>query len=237
MLDLQLSSHWSEAASKTEKIGNWELSTSQNVDEDRNYYSKAWHRCHGPKRTISDRTLTIKNLSWKKKILTFPLKSFAGDFVARSVCEAGLEPKKSKGSMKIRLHRAYDAIFLESKRGYKFFSRTLLGSHYDYVIVSPLGMTYHSESREFLISGLHNKIRKQSRKLNGKIDFELCKKLGFCESGIREFCEIFNFSLKGKYFPSDIEAAVRNDPSNAGAFMRELKILSSALNYRVVDFS
>jgi len=221
-----------------ESVGKWVISSHQSGDWNNNKYSKTWHRSHGGVFEISTRKLFFKKPHGrgfiKKEV---ELKSWQGDFVAKAVIELGLAPKKSKYSMKIRINKAFDAIFLYERRGYKFYSRTILGEHADYVIESPLGMIYHDEDKSKLIQGLHKKIRNAARKLQGIISWNKCKTLGFCDSGIKEFCNVFGFSTAGQYTLTEIEKAVRKNINAAEPFIPELKILSSAFNKNVLEFN
>ena len=215
-------------------LGNWNIESSQAVEVDWHYYSKSWHRSHGPKVSVTERELTFSRPYGRGvQIKRYYLNSWAGDFVARAVDSLGLSPKKPNYNLKIRLNKAYDAKIIDRKRGYTIYSRTLLGEHYDYVIQSPLGMIYHDDARANLIKGLHKKIRSRSRKLKGAVDWVMCKKLGFCDEGIRAFCDQFNFDTSASYLPQEIEREVRKNPGLARPFIGELKTLASALNYQI----
>lgn len=216
------------------KLGIWTIKIHYQEELDWNYYSKAWHRAHGPKRTIYDREIVFsRQFRGKEQKKYINLESFRGNIVENAILAHGLEPKRSKHSLKIRLHKAYDSKLIDEKRGYRIYSRTLLGEHIDYVIQSPLGMVYHDKYRENLVKGLHKKIRHQSRKLKGLIDFKFCKKLGFCDEGIKSFCSIFGFDLKGSYTPEEVENAVKQNLSAASPFVSELRTLANALGYKI----
>lgn len=216
----------------TVTLGAWTVTATENTEKSYSYYSKAWHRAHGPRVTISDRKL-IFSRPWGKgtRRLEYPLKAWSGDFVARAVADLDLGPKKPTTPLTIRLNKAYDAVLIDEKRGYKFYQRTLLGTPVDWVIVSPLGMTYHDTDRANLIKGLHKKIRQQSRKLQGLVDWSVCRTLGFCKEGISEFCRAFGLDSAGSYTPEEIEKAVRQKPEHATPFLSELKTLANSLNY------
>jgi len=146
-----------------------------------------------------------------------------------------VEPKKPNAPLRIRLNEAYDAKLVDTKRGYKIYSRTLLGQHHDWVIESPLGMTYHDVDRVNLIKGLHKKIRNQSRKISGAIDWDKCRSLGFCKEGIRQFCADFGFDIKSAYTPLEIHTRVKQNAQKAVPYLRELKILADAVGYNAPE--
>lgn len=240
MTYLTASEKLSLAKSQIEKIsihvGAWTITASQSVEKDWHYYSKAWHRSHGPKVTILDRKITFQRKHgagvMKRSV---DLESWSGDFVANAIVSLGLEPKKPTTPIRVRLNKAYDAKLTETKRGYKIYSRTLLGQHHDWVIESPLGMIYHDADRGNLVKGLHKKIRNQSRKISGAIDWKKCRSLGFCETGIKQFCADFGLSIKGAYSPLEIHTRIKQNIQKALPYLRELKILADAVGYNAPE--
>lgn len=226
--------NYGKMTSATAAVGNWTITTSQDIDANRNYYSKAWHRKYGAKFTVSNRQITFTRPHGRGTLTkTMKLKSWSGDYVARAVIEFGLEPKRPKFPLSIRLNKAYDATFLREKHGFKFYARTLLGEVVDYVIVSPLGTTYHDDIENNLTKGLRKKIKNRARKLRGElIDWTVCKKLGFCDSGLKEFCNLYGLNTRSIYTPEEIERVIRKRPKLATPFLSELKTLARAVNYQ-----
>lgn len=239
-LDIKDHNYGRTTTAKT-SLRMWTVTTSQYVDSSRTYYSKSWHRSYGPKFTVTDRKITLSRKHGKGILTrTLNLNSWTGDYLARAVNELDLAPKKSKIPLSIRLNKAYDAKLHKVIRDHKIYSRTLLGEHVDYVIVAPLGTTYHDFNYKTLIKGLYKKIRAQRKKTNfgdGIIDWDVCRELGFCKEGIKEFCTIFVLNTKSKYAPAQIEAAIRKNPTHAAPFMAELKTLATAYNYPVSSWS
>lgn len=216
------------------KLGRgWFYRQIEDVSWDNNRYSKSWHRQYGGVKSVGDRRVAFKRMTKRGvESKTVNVSGWRGDWLAKSVVEAGLAPKcKEMPSLKIRLNKAYGAKLIEVKRGYKIFQRTLLDSPVDWVIQSPLGMIYHDYDRKNLVKGLHNKIRQQSRKLQGLINWGMCKKLGFCSEGILEFCDLFGFDADSSYTPREIETEVRKHPELAVPFLSDLKILADSLDY------
>jgi len=212
----------------------WFYRQMQDEYADRSYYSKSWHRQHGPKITISNRRVELRRMTKRgPECKTVEFDGWRGDWLAQAIDKAGLSPRgKNLPALKIRLNRAYNARLISEKRGYKIYQRTLVDRVIDYVIVSPLGIVYHDNERSNLVKGLHAKIRGQARKLRGVIDWVMCEKLGFCDAGIKAFCDAFSLDSRGSYTPDEIERAVRGNPADAYPFIRELKILAKSLNYQ-----
>lgn len=218
------------------QVGSWEIKTSQSVDEDRNYYSKGWHKTYGAKFTVSDRAITFRRKHGRGYInKNVCLTSWSGNYIENAVVSAGLAPKNPTTPLSVRLHKAFDAVLIKTLRGHKIYQRTLFDQPVDYVIVAPMGTTFHSDNYSDLIRGLYKKIRAAATtKLTGdKVDWSACKSLNFCDEGIKQFCNTFNLSIKKSYTLQQIERAVRSDLPAASPFRAELLTLAAAYNYSV----
>jgi len=218
--------------------GGWWLRRETIEDRDWEKYSKSWHRTHGPAVTVTARRVTIARMvAGVPERHVVNLATWSGDWRARAIVEAGLAPTSSV-PLAIRLHRAYDAELVSTRHGYRIYRRTLLGQAMDWVAVAPLGTTYHHETREGLIRGLHDKLRNRELKITGRlIDWAKCRSLGFCETGIRAFCDAFGLSPRGAYAPEEIERAVRSNPGAATPYLAELKTLATALGFAIPEFN
>ncbi|MGL6121470.1 MAG: hypothetical protein ACRC1W_00230 [Shewanella sp.] len=223
-----------EAASV--KIGNWDVTTSQYVFSDRNCYSKGWHRSYGAKFSVGNRKVTFK----RKHGVGFLTRStyvssWSTNFLENAIVELGLGPKNPKLPLSIRLHKAFDAKLIKTVRGHRIYQRTLLGATVDYVIVAPMGTTYHCDIYKDLIKGLYAKIRAAAsvRFSERTIDWKACKELGFCSAGIKEFCSAFGLDYKEKYSVEHIAKLVRAKKHIAAPFYAELKTLAAAFNYKI----
>lgn len=228
--------NYGRRTSATVTVGNWEIKTSQYVDEDRNCYSKKWHRTYGAKFTVSDRDITFRRKHGRGFIVkTVSLNSWAGNYIENAVVAAGLAPKITSIPLNVRLHKAFDATLIKTLRGHKIYQRTLLGQPVDYVIVAPMGTTFHSDNYNELIRGLYKKIRAAATtKLAGDmVGWAACKALNFCSAGITEFCETFGLSPKKSYPLRHIEQVVRANLDAAMPFRAELLTLAAAYNYPV----
>lgn len=217
-------------------VGCWEIKTKQNIDEDRTFYSKKWHRTYGAKFTVSDRAINFRRKHGRGFIVkTVSLNSWAGNYIENAIVAAGLAPKKTDIPLAVRLHKAFDAVLIKTMRGHKIYQRTLLGQPVGYVIVAPMGTTYHSDNYNELIRGLYKKIRAASAtKIAGDmVDWSACKALNFCSAGIAAFCETFGLDPKKSYSLGHIEKVIRANLSAAAPFRAELLTLAAAYNYSV----
>lgn len=223
-------------------LGNgWFYKQIQDEDKSWSTYSKGWHRAHGPKISISNRCVYFRRIGadGKPECRTAHLDAWRGDWLATAVYSVGLAPEKSNIPLSIRLNKSYDAQLVAEKHGYKIYSRTLVGAHIDYVMRSPLGMTYHDADRSKLVSGLHAKIRAGARSYFtcDMIDWSLCKKLGFCDTGIKSFCADFGFDPHGKYNAATIYQTVKAHAERATPYLSELRTLAKSINFNVPEFN
>lgn len=225
----------------TADLGRWQVTATESVSLDWEYYSKSWHRTHGPRRAVESRTVEFRSAAGARRVV-HP-DAWRGDWLARACLDAGLvkAKRKTRAPLSVRLNCAYDAELVREVRGHKIYQRTLMGTPVDFVIVSPMGLTYHDEDRKQLIPGLRAKLRCSLKraKLPGttRITWALCKKLGFCDAGIRAFADAFGLDTNAEYSPEQIEARVRSNPATAAPFLPELRILADAIGHPVAEFN
>jgi hypothetical protein len=218
-------------------IGGHLFVRSESETVDWHYYSKAWHRAHGPKRTISDRKVTIYRYNGRTKeklqvAATVEFDGWRGNVLLQAIKNSGLfSSPKSKAPLSVRLDKFYDAKLTRTIGHIKIFERTLLETHVDYCAVLN-GVTFHAESIRAAVRGVHTKIKAAAKKRNSPINLKLCKDIGFCDPGIREFCNVFHIDIHGDYSPAEIESMVKKNPANAAPFESDLRVLARALNYQ-----
>jgi hypothetical protein len=216
-------------------IGGWSVIAWQEETQDWNFYSKAWHRNHGPKTTITGRFVKFVSPS-DKKVKTVELESWRGNWQLKAIVAAGLV-RPQKGQMNIRLNEAFEIKKIGKKSGITFYIRTLKGEIFDYCAVTPLGMTYHAESPIACIKGLKIKRAALQRKEVAVINWNFLKTLGFCDTGIKEFCSIFGFSVKDSVTPDEVYDRVKANPAAAVPFLTELKTLAETIGYSVPELN
>lgn len=169
-----------------------------------------------------------------KRKLEVMVGSWRGNWLQKSLIKAGIvKPVKSKVPLYVRLTKYHDAKKIAVKRGYTFYERSFAGEFIDYVVVSPLGMTYHDEKRGNLIRGLKRKMRKRAGKVE-EIDFQfLHKNLGFCEPGIKDFAEKTGLSTDARYSPRQIHDAIKRvGYQKVEIYAPEISALANACGYK-----
>jgi len=223
------------ANAETVTIGGWTAIAWQEEEKDWNFYSKAWHRSHGPKTTITGRFVRFTSASGKK-VKTVSLDSWRGNWQMKALLEAGLV-KPQKGQMPIRLNEALEVKKIGKKMGVTFYARTLKGELLDYCAVSAMGMTYHAESPIACIKGLKLKQAIIERAKVAVIDWKFLRGLGFCQDGIREFCSVFGFDLKDSVTPDEVYDRVKTNPAAARPFLSELRKLAEVVGFSAPELA
>ena len=216
------------------RLGIWTARAREEVTKDYNYYSKSWHRKYGPKVTVDARYVEFVSDKGQRRVVH--LDSWRGNWRLNVLLKAGIV-RPRKGMMHVRLHEACDIELVQESRSYRVYRRTVKGEFLDLCVVSPLGLTYHAETLAQCLKGLRLKRRALQDKQEGRIiDFDLLRKLGFCEPGIREFCSRFGYRLSDRVTPQAVYERISMTPERARPFVRELKILADYLNFNVPEF-
>ena len=224
---------YSPCDSKKIMIGGWTAIAWQEQESDYNYYSKAWHRAHGAKITVTGRFVRFTSPSGKK-VKTVELESWRGNWQMKALVESGLV-KAQSGAMNIRLNSACEIKQIGKRLGVTFYARSLKGEHLDYCAVSALGMTYHAASPIACVRGLKLKQATIERKQAAVINWAFLRKLGFCQEGIKEFCYLFGFELSQSVTPQEVYDQVMTDRQAAAPFAAELRKLAEVVGFDVPE--
>ena len=215
------------------RVGNWIATAYEVVSEDREYYSKSWHRKYGPKRTVESRIVEFK--SDKGATRRVCLSSWAGNWGIRALLDAKIVHPK-KGQMRIRLNAAYEVKKVKSSLGFDFYERTLKGQHVDYCIVSKK-TTSHGASLKECVAGLRAKLAQKEIAKTHTVTWRVCKSLGFCDAGLIEFCSHFGLNTSQSYDPKHIESLARSDWDYAQRFKNELGRLAQQFDLDIPEFT
>jgi hypothetical protein len=219
-------------------IGKFIFTQHEHVEWNMNRYSKGWHRQHGGVKEVSNRRVIISKADKRvkggfKTLATVPFDAWRGNVLLQAIKESGLfTPPESTLNLSIRLDKFYDGRLIRVMGKLRIYERTLLGEFVDYCVVLN-GVTYHAETIRDAVKGIHTKIKAAFKKVNEPISYKLCKDLGFCDNGIRAFCDAFGLSIKDTFSPAYIESLVKAEPSKAAPFESELRTMAKALNYNI----
>lgn len=165
-------------------------------DVDWNYYSKRYNR---PKVTVNARF--IKVLRWNpaavrcddvvREIARLDIGSYRNSEMVKTIAEfLKIGPKRERGwSAAVQLNKYYRIAAAGKLHGIQCYVRTFAGVIQDHAARSG-GVVHHAASRRDAVRGLLRKIRAETAVKNTTITRKLCKSLGFCDTGIREFCDL-----------------------------------------------
>lgn len=218
-------------------LGKFIFEKDETITWDNNRYSKSWHRKFGGVKEVSNRTITIykkdgRARGGRKQLAVVPFDAWRGNVLLAAIKQSGLfTVTASKAPLSVRLDKFYDAKCVRTIGNIKIWHRTLLGEHVDYCAVVN-GVTFHAYKKKTAVKGLCEKIKKAAQLKNEPISYKLCKELGFCDPGIRAFCDDFGLDIKGTYSPEYIESIVKARPDLAAPFAHELRVVAKALNYQ-----
>lgn len=174
----------------------------------------------------TDRKVVIRN----KRGVMFSkvLKTYAGNFILNAIEEC-LNFKVEK----IRVHEKLKPVQLNPNMRviekintdnphFRIFERTFASIHYDYCILRD-GITYHGTTIEQCIAGWKKK--KALSKVGVRIiNMKSARALGFCRSGIIEFCAENNIDSHDDYTISELKIIVNKNLShNKNYYGQELR--------------
>lgn len=223
--------------SSTVTIGKIVFTQLEHVEWNNHKYSKSWHRQYGGVKEVSDRRIVITKQDGRakggfKQLAVVPFDAWRGNILLTAIKNSGVFTAPiSKAPLSVRLDKFYDAKVVKTVGHIRIWDRTLLGGHVDYVAVLN-GVTFHADTMREAVKGLHAKIKAATKKRNEPISYKLCKELGFCDQGIKAFCDAFGLSIKETYSPSHIEDLVKADTNKAMPFEHELRVMAKTLNYQ-----
>ena len=111
--------------------------------------------------------------------------------------------------------------------GYQLFQRYIGKVPWDYAILeTKTGENYHAYDMERLIPGLRTKMQARIEHENEAITKKTAFRLGFCQSGVRAFCEHNDLDMDGSYTRQELRNVVlQRRESNYRRYGNDLKKL------------
>ena len=167
--------------------------------KDWNYYSKNYKH---PKITVYGRKVTFEK---KGYIKTVDLDNFNGDFLLKAYVKAfKVKAYKQKGfARKVQLNDYLRTKKIRCIGNVELWERTINKAHYDYCAVINK-TTYHAFTKKEALSGLKKKINAKIKKEMEVISKKTGYNLGFCETGMKSFCEDNDLDLEGSYTRAEL---------------------------------
>jgi len=177
------------------------------------YGSNRW-----PTRTRKTRVQLYSPTGVVKKTYCVPNRT--GNWMQKAAIEL-LNPREGKVD-KINLDRRIRVKKITQRMSITFYKRTIAGVLLDFVAASGR-VVFHATTKREALAGLAMKIGGQPRmKQRTKLNFKTCLKLGFCKSGIAEFCDTFHLDINKSYSPEQIGKIIEGD-RRADIYQFELK--------------
>lgn len=195
---------------------------SYDFDEDWDYYSKSWHKQHGPKKTVVNRRVTFYKKGMAPK--TIYLDNFRGDFILKAYKEAFKIRKthyKDTKKKRIQLDAHFKVKKIKELCGIEIYTRIINNCVYDYVAYYNK-TTYHAFTKKEAITGLKNKVNKKYKTDKELLDYKEAKKYGFCDAGIKSFCETNGLNCDSSYTRAELKKKVAENKEKNKPFIAEL---------------
>lgn len=207
------------------------VSVHEDISENWKFYSKAWHRAHGPKRTVERRWVRLTTPAGQRHELDIP--AFRGNYLLTALAQLlGLKKVRvSRGLAPAQLF-TFAQVELQHRRGeVAVYARTFAGTRLDYVIVA-LGKTYHAETVAAAVAGWKNKECRRQARQSEVLTYELVREqYGFCHEGIADFCELNGLDIEAAYTRQQVRnAALPQRAANCRRFAAELRTVGITLS-------
>ena len=180
------------------------------------------------KLTHTDRVLRIRDKDGQR--LYKVLKTYSGNFVLNAIekhFRRKIKKVKVADELKpVQLNPKMDVLEMTKLGLFRTFQRLFCNTHYDYCVLRD-GITYHSKTIEGCFIGWEKKKEAATvaKKTNSKIiNMKVCTRLGFCPSGVKDFCVQNNLDSHGEYTVGELKAIVsKNLSTNLWNYKHELK--------------
>jgi hypothetical protein len=179
-------------------------------DTDWEYYAKSYGR---PKNTYSNRQVIFKTINKLGKVveLSYPLTTFAGAFMEKAIASYfGITKIKCPNELKsLQLADYFTITETNAINGYRLFKRSIGTVLWDYAILdTKTGTTYHASESDQLVSGLRKKLEAKLSHETAIINRKTGYDLGFCDTGMKQFCSDNSIDLDGSYTRSELRNIV-----------------------------
>lgn len=190
------------------KVRGYIFTAHEMTTEDWDYYSKAWHRAHGPKITVNERYVKIFK---DGKAENITVERWAGNWFLNVLIKFfDLKPVKVAKSLRaVQINPYYDVNKIEDN----LYEVSFLGEFQAYCAVEG-DMTYHAQTIEDAKNGLVDKARKaeEKQKIEAGQLFSaefLNEKYHFCYPAMREFANFAGLDINETYSLSQLKDAVK----------------------------
>lgn len=132
----------------------------------------------------------------------------------------GVTPERQRGLSHIQLDPHYRIKRIRKIAGIEIWQRTLAGEIIDYCAVRGKD-TYHAATPREAVKGLAAKLATPGSRRE-ILDMAYALSLGFCHTGVEQFCEDYGIDSAGAYPRAEIQAMVARGNGKADKYEREL---------------
>lgn len=167
---------------------------------------------------LTPHTLLTTDGRIEEKQITYEAR---GNWLTKVVVELlGIPAEPHRGKMHIQLDPHYRIALSRKIANVEIWARTLTGDIYDYCAVRGKD-TYHAASPIEAVRGLAAKIAQPGSRKES-LDMQYALSLGFCRSGIEQFCDDYNLDPASSYTRLELQSIVARGNGLAEKYESEL---------------
>ena len=183
------------------------LQSSVMVERNSNDYGSDINRVYGHGlRGLAERSISYEARgNWMLKIISDLLQ---------------IAPDRQRGLSHIQLDPHYRISIIRKIAGIEIWSRTLAGEPVDYCAVQGKD-TYHAPTQREAVRGLARKIATPGTRREA-INMDYALSLGYCRTGIEQFCDDYGLDADKTYSRAEIQALIVAGNGRAEKYQREL---------------
>lgn len=144
-----------------------------------------------------------------------------GNWLLRIIVDLlGITPERQRGISHIQLDPHYRARRIRKIAGIEIWQRTLAGEIIDYCAIRDRD-TYHAATPREAVRGLAAKLATPGSRRE-IIDMDYALSLGFCRTGVEQFCDDYDLDCSAKYQRAEIQSLIKAGNGRAEKYSREL---------------
>lgn len=144
-----------------------------------------------------------------------------GNWILKIITDLlGITPERQRGLSHIQIDPHYRVERIRKIAGVEIWRRTLAGETIDYCAVQGKD-TYHTVTPREAVHGLSAKLATPGSRRE-IIDMDYALALGFCRTGVEQFCDDYNLDCAASYNRAEIQSLIKAGNGRAEKYSRDL---------------
>jgi hypothetical protein len=207
------------------------------------------------KKTVLKREVYFSN---GKETIVIPLEAWKGHWLVKAANQAGIISENSDANMKVIINKFARIKKERIVGGYKLYKLYFGDMFWQYSIEKNIAIKaykdfknrtirFHGDNLKDCILGLEVKLEKMNLPLshlspkinenlkNTKISRKICYNMGFCKTGVKEFCSTYNLSNDSYITLNKLRKIVNeNSVRKVSPFIDELRDIGNKFGYSII---